>query len=107
MAIWASDTLDALRVGAAVEAALDGEAGAGGGAGDQLDDHLEVSRGLPRQFWVMKANRRCSIRFHLTRLFGLRPLMRHGPALPCFEGCFRGRHISPGRCGSNAADRLR
>jgi transposase InsO family protein len=33
-----------------------------------------VSRGLPRQFWVMKANSRCSIRFHLTRLFGLRPL---------------------------------
>jgi hypothetical protein len=32
--------LDAFRVGAAVEAALDGEAGAGGGAGDQLDDHL-------------------------------------------------------------------
>jgi hypothetical protein len=32
-----------------------------------------VSRGLPRQFWVMKANSRCSIRFHLTRLFGLRP----------------------------------
>src|SRR3954453_23764418 len=31
--------LDAFRVGAAVEAALDGEAGAGGGAGDQLDDH--------------------------------------------------------------------
>src|SRR4051794_28635079 len=24
-----------------------------------------VSRGLPRQFWVMKANSRCSIRFHL------------------------------------------
>ena len=34
-----------------------------------------VSRGLPRQFWVMKANSRCSIRFHLTRLFGLRPLV--------------------------------
>ena len=33
-----------------------------------------VSRGLPRQFWVMKANSRCSIRFHLTRLFRLRPL---------------------------------
>ena len=32
-----------------------------------------VSRGLPRQVWVMKANSRCSIRFHLTRLFGLRP----------------------------------
>jgi hypothetical protein len=32
-----------------------------------------VSRVLPRQFWVMKANSRCSIRFHLTRLFGLRP----------------------------------
>src|SRR3954466_10366512 len=31
---------DALGVGAAVEAALDGEAGAGGGAGDQLDNHL-------------------------------------------------------------------
>ena len=30
---------DALGVGAAVEAAPDGEAGAGG-AGDQLDDHL-------------------------------------------------------------------
>src|SRR3954452_7997940 len=68
--------LDAFRVGAAVEAALDGEAGAGGGAGDQLDDHLGwVSRGLPLQFWVMKANSRCSIRFHLTRLFGLRPLV--------------------------------
>ena len=38
-----------------------------------------VSRGLPRQFWVMKANSRCSIRFHLTRLFGLRPLARPQP----------------------------
>src|SRR3954467_4558474 len=37
-----------------------------------------VSRGLPRQFWVMKANSRCSIRFHLTRLFGLRPLAALG-----------------------------
>ena len=46
MAISASDTLDALRVGAAVEAALDGEAGAGGGAGDQLDDHLVGEQGL-------------------------------------------------------------
>ena len=64
---------DAVGVGATVEAALDGEAGVGGGAGDQRDDHLVVSRGLPRQFWVMKANSRCSIRFHLTRLFGLRP----------------------------------
>jgi hypothetical protein len=32
-----------------------------------------VSSGLPRQVWVMKANSRCSIRFHLMRLFGLRP----------------------------------
>ena len=46
VAISASDTLDALRVGAAVEAALDGEAGAGGGAGDQLDDHLVGEQGL-------------------------------------------------------------
>src|SRR3954463_1030791 len=38
--------LDAFRVGAAVEAALDGEAGAGGGAGDQLDDHLVGQQGL-------------------------------------------------------------
>ena len=30
---------DALGVGATVEAAPDGEAGAGSGAGDQLDDH--------------------------------------------------------------------
>src|SRR3954463_3631535 len=37
---------DALRVGAAVEAALDGEAGAGGGAGDQLDNHLVGEQGL-------------------------------------------------------------
>ena len=51
-----------------------------------------VSRGLPRQFWVMKANSRCSIRFHLTRLFGLRPLrmaLADLPApitpLPAFE----------------------
>ena len=26
---------------------------------------LWLTSGLPRQFWVMKANRRCSIRFHL------------------------------------------
>src|SRR3954463_8743737 len=38
--------LDAFRVGAAVEAAPDGEAGAGGGAGDQLDDHLVGEQGL-------------------------------------------------------------
>jgi hypothetical protein len=37
---------DALGVGATVEAALDGEAGAGGGAGDQLDDHLVGQQGL-------------------------------------------------------------
>ena len=24
-----------------------------------------LTKGLPRQFWVMKANRRCSMRFHL------------------------------------------
>jgi len=46
VAISASDTLDALGVGATVEAALDGEAGAGGGAGDQLDDHLVGQQGL-------------------------------------------------------------
>src|SRR3954469_16890362 len=37
---------DALGGGATVEAALDGEAGAGGGAGDQLDDHLVGEQGL-------------------------------------------------------------
>src|SRR3954471_15075275 len=36
----------ALGVGATVEAALDGEAGAGGGAGDQLDDHPVGQQGL-------------------------------------------------------------
>ena len=49
-----------------------------------------VSRGLPRQFWVMKANSRCSIRFHLTRLFGLRPLLApgwpHGLSCPLGHG---------------------
>ena len=37
---------DALGVGAAVKAAPDGEAGAGGGTGDQLDDHLMDEQGL-------------------------------------------------------------
>src|SRR3954463_10899686 len=37
---------DALGVGATVEAAPDGEAGAGGGAGDQWDDHLVGQQGL-------------------------------------------------------------
>src|SRR3954447_17342330 len=37
---------DALGIGAAVEAALDGEAGAGRGAGDHLDDHLVGEQGL-------------------------------------------------------------
>ena len=37
---------DALGVGATAEAALDGEAGAGSGAGDRLDDHLVGQQGL-------------------------------------------------------------
>ena len=34
-------------------------------AADQVDDHLERTSGLPRQFCEMKLNRRCSILFHL------------------------------------------
>jgi hypothetical protein len=53
---------DALGVGAAVEAALDGEASAGGVLAISWTITWWVSRGLPHQFWVMKANSRCSIR---------------------------------------------
>src|SRR3954453_3778748 len=43
--MWVIES-DALGVGATVKAAPDGEAGAGGGAGDQLDDHLVGQQGL-------------------------------------------------------------
>ena len=33
--------------------------------GDELDDHLMATSGLPRQLPVMNENRRCSILFHL------------------------------------------
>ena len=60
--------LDALLIGIGIKLAGDGEAGLGGGAGDQLDDGQVADQrlsGLARQFMVMKANSLCSMRFHL------------------------------------------
>jgi len=55
---------DPLRVAALVEAGVDLEAGARGGRGNQVDDHLVGDQRLARQFFEMKLNRRCSILFH-------------------------------------------
>src|SRR5215467_3218195 len=57
--------LDALVVFVAVETALHGQSGLGLRIGDQFDDHPMGEERLARQFCVMKANSRCSIRFHL------------------------------------------
>ena len=57
--------LFAFLVLSGVDVAGDSEARACGGCGNELDDDLVRDKGLPRQFWVMKANMRCSMRFHL------------------------------------------
>ena len=57
--------LDALGVGTGVKFGLDGEAGAGCGRGDGLDDDLVAGQGPARQFMEMWENSRCSILFHL------------------------------------------
>jgi hypothetical protein len=57
-----------LGVRVLIEAGVDLEPGAGGGRGDQVDDHLVGDQrlaGWPRQLREMKLNRRCSTLFHL------------------------------------------
>ena len=54
-----------LRIGLCVQLTADFEPGLGGGCGNQIHDHFVADGGLPRQFWLMYENRRCSILFHL------------------------------------------
>ncbi len=57
--------LDAARVGAGIAFGADGQAGAGGGPGDEADGDLVAGQGLAGQFIEMWLNSRCSILFHL------------------------------------------
>jgi hypothetical protein len=56
--------VDAGGVVAGVVFGADGEALAGGGVGDEVDDDFVAGEG-PRQFMEMWLNMRCSILFHL------------------------------------------
>jgi len=53
------------RITSLIKSTLHFEACAGGGRTDQLHDRRVADQRLPRQFWLMNENRRCSIRFHL------------------------------------------
>jgi hypothetical protein len=46
-------------------AAFTDEAGPRRRGCNQVDDRLVADQGVPRQFWEMKLNSRCSILFHL------------------------------------------
>jgi hypothetical protein len=58
--------LDAFLVDRRVEDGLDFETGLGFGRRNQVDDVAWSVSGRPRQFCVMRQNRRCSILFHFT-----------------------------------------
>jgi len=57
--------LDVVGVGALVELGVDGQPGAVLVAANRVDDHLEALERLAAPVWVMKLNRRRSMRFHL------------------------------------------
>jgi hypothetical protein len=57
--------LDALLISIDIKLTDNGEAGVGSGDGDQWMMARQLISGLPRQFMVMKASSRCSMRFHL------------------------------------------
>jgi hypothetical protein len=57
--------LDAQRVAATVQFGVDGQAGAGRGRPDQLDDHLVADQRPATPVDEIALNSRCSILFHL------------------------------------------
>jgi len=57
--------LDPFRIFAGIQLALHAKAGSGGDGAIRLTMTSWLTSGLPRQFFVMKEYRRCSILFHL------------------------------------------
>ena len=60
--IW---NFDPRRISPVIDFGMNSQPFPGCGSGNQTDDHFQTGEGLPRQFLLMKENRRCSILFHL------------------------------------------
>ncbi len=57
--------LDASRIGISIQLSLHLESSVSGGSRMRFTMVWKLRKGLPRQFWLISENSRCSILFHL------------------------------------------